>query len=149
MQISIETNAPVKSSAEIIVEAPVVAVWRVLTEIDKWPDWQESVTSALLKGPLVPGTRFDWKSGGLKFISHIHTCEPHMEFGWTGKTFGARAIHNWTFTEQGNQTRVAVEESLNGIFPRLFRKGFQKTLETGMSKSLEELRRAVENIVAQ
>lgn len=145
MKIPINNNAPVKSHAEIEMEAPIETVWQILTTINKWPTWQSEVTQANLREELKEGVEFKWKAGGLSFSSKIHTIEPMKEFGWTGKTFGASAVHNWYFTEVDNKTVVKVEESLQGVLPRLLKNNFQKNLDKGVQRNLDELKRASEN----
>lgn len=144
MRIDINKNAPVWSRNQTTINAPVDKVWDVLTAIDQWPSWQKSVTEARLEGDLVEGTTFKWKAGGLSFTSRIHTMKPKTEFGWTGKTFGASAIHNWFFQDQGGTTVVTVEESLQGVFPSLFKRYFQKNLDAGVVTNLSELKAAAE-----
>lgn len=65
-------------------------------------------------------------------------------FGWTGKTLGASAIHNWVFEKKDEKTIVTVEESLQGLLPSLFRKYFQKNLDAGIITNLKELKSASE-----
>lgn len=119
-------------------------VWKVLTRIEDWPAWQEPVSKAELRGPLAAGTMFLWKAGGLNFRSKIHTIEPESEFGWTGETFGAAAVHNWRFIPSNLGTRVEVEESLEGFMPSLFKGAFQRNLNAAMKKQLEELKAEAE-----
>lgn len=69
---------------------------------------------------------------------------PESKFGWTGTTLGAYAIHNWFFESNGNKTIVRVEESLQGVFPRLFKNYFQKNLDSGILKNMNELKAASE-----
>ncbi len=144
MNIPINNQAPVKSGSKIEIAAPVGKVWQVLTDINHWPSWQGDVTEAKLNGNLREGAEFKWKAGGLSFISQIHTMHPQTSFGWTGKTIGASAIHNWFFREEAGKTVVTVEESLQGVFPRLFRKYFQSNLDRGVQKNLSELKAAAE-----
>lgn len=144
MNIPINNNAPVRSRGNIAIQAPVEKVWEVLTTIDDWPYWQPEVSESKLKGALKEGTEFKWKAGGLSFTSQIHTIDPNINFGWTGKTFGARAIHNWSFDNEGGTTVVTVEESLEGIFPKLFKGYFQKNLDNGIQKNLRDLKNASE-----
>lgn len=144
MNIPINQNAPVRSHAEIVVDAPVGKVWSILTEINDWPSWQSEVTESDLKGELKKGTEFTWKAGGLSFASRIHTIAPLAGFGWTGKTFGASAIHNWFFKEESGKTVIRVEESLQGVFPKLFKGYFQTNLDHGVQKNLEDLKAASE-----
>lgn len=144
MNIPINENAPVKLRNQVEIDAPADKVWNVLTDIRNWPNWQEAVTETEVLGAIEEGTRFNWKAGGLSFKSMIHTQTPRSKFGWTGKTIGTSAVHNWTFEENGNKTIVKVEESLQGVLPKLFRSYFQKNLDAGMAKSLKELKAASE-----
>jgi uncharacterized membrane protein len=144
MNIPVNEKAPVISKNQIEIEAPVEAVWETLTRINDWPSWQVNVTETYVYSEVKEGTRFDWKAGGLSFKSEIHTYKPKSMFGWTGSTMGALAIHNWFFEEKGNITIVKVEESLQGVFPKLFSSFFQESLDRGVLKSLKELKSAAE-----
>ena len=144
MNIPINHKAPVKSQSEIIIEAPTEKVWHILTNINDWPAWQEEVTESNLQFEPKEGVEFKWKAGGLSFTSQIHTAAPQTKFGWTGKTFGASAIHNWFFKDGGEKTIVRVEESLQGVFPSLFKKYFQKKLDERVNKNLIDLKVASE-----
>lgn len=145
MNIPINENASVKSKNQIEIDAPLATVWDVLTDINNWANWQKAVSETIVDGEIKEGTRFNWKAGGLSFKSRIHTVDSMSMFGWTGTTFGASAIHNWTFKEKDNKTIVKVEESLQGVFPRLFRGYFQKNLDAGVRTNLEELKTASES----
>ena len=145
MNIPINENASVKSKNQIEIDAPLATVWDVLTDINNWANWQKAVLETIVDGEIKEGTRFNWKAGGLSFKSRIHTVNSMSMFGWTGTTFGASAIHNWTFKEKDNKTIVKVEESLQGVFPRLFRGYFQKNLDAGVRTNLEELKTASES----
>lgn len=140
MKKPINEKAPVKARNQIEINAPINSVWNILTEIDNWANWQKAVTKTVVNGEIIEGTTFDWKAGGLSFKSQIHTSEPTTRFGWTGKTIGTSAIHNWIFEDKGKSTLVTVEESLDGFLPKLFKNFFQKTLDEGILKSLEELK---------
>ncbi len=76
--------------------------------------------------------------------STLHTVNPVTEFGWTGKTFGMFAIHNWVLSGEGNVTTVEVEESMEGILASVFRKSFQQNLESGMARWLQLLKQESE-----
>lgn len=136
----INEDAPVKSCQEILIAAELTTVWKVLTDINGWSDWQKDVVKSRVNGSLVEGTTFDWKSGGVMIHSTLHTVNSHSELGWTGKATGVKAIHNWYLSESNGQTRVVVEESMEGLLARLFKKSFSKKLESGLGNWLEFLR---------
>lgn len=141
---SINNNAPVKCSKKITINANSEKVWQVMTNIDKWATWQTEISNPKLSGELKPATTFDWKTGGAKIHSTLHTVEPFKNFGWTGKTFGVFAIHNWALTETNGQTNVIVEESMEGVFAKLLKKSFNKNLENGMQTWLDLLKKECE-----
>ena len=136
----INNNAPVKCSKTIIINASIEEVWQVMTNIDNWANWQTDIIKPKLNGELKPETTFDWKTGGAKIHSTLHTVEPYKNFGWTGKTFGMFAIHNWTLIETNGKTKVSVDESMEGFFAKLFKKSFNKNLEKGMQTWLDLLK---------
>ncbi|MBW7838547.1 MAG: SRPBCC family protein [Chitinophagaceae bacterium] len=145
MNIPINNHAPAIATNQIFINAPVDTVWKILTDINNWTSWQKDVTRAVVRGNVQEGALFEWKAGGLSFKSKIHTSKPMSMFGWTGTTIGASAIHNWFFESVHNGTQVKVEESLQGIFPKLLSKYFQKNLNSGVIKNLEELKAAAES----
>jgi len=142
--IEINRNAPVTCYKKIIINANSVDVWKVLTEIDKWPEWQSDIKKARINGPLEAGTEFDWTSVGLKIHSRIHIVKPYVHFGWTGKGLWMYAIHNWKVVELNKQTEVIVEESMEGILARLLKIILKKALEKSMVKWLELLKKECE-----
>jgi uncharacterized protein YndB with AHSA1/START domain len=141
---SINNNAPVKCSKTITINASSEKVWKVITNIDNWATWQTEISNPKLNGELQPETTFDWKTGGAKIHSTLHTVEPFKNFGWTGKTFGMFAIHNWTLSETNEQTKVLVEESMEGFFAKLLKKSFNKNLEKGIQNWLDLLKQECE-----
>ena len=145
MNIPVNENSPVKARSKIEINAPIDSVWKILTDIHNWTNWQKAVTKTVVHGEIREGTHFDWKAGGLSFKSKIHTSIPESMFGWTGTTLGTMAVHNWFFEARDTKTFVKVEESLEGILPRLFSGYFQKNLDSGVLKNLEELKSAAEN----
>ena len=140
----INNNAPVKCSKSIMINEDIASVWKVLTNINQWANWQDDISKSNLNGELKPDATFDWKSGGAKIHSTLHTVEPFTNFGWTGKTVGIFAIHNWTLKKTNRQTEVLVEESMEGLFAKLFKNAFNRNLEKGMQKWLDLLKNECE-----
>lgn len=140
MKMNINQNAPVRAAKEIYINACPEKVWHVLTSIDSWPSWQPQVVQARLNGKLKPGTTFDWKSGGTKIHSSIHTVDPFKSFGWTGKALGTYAIHNWILEEKEGATLLKTEESMQGLLAVVLKGMLNKTLNKGMDDWLGKLK---------
>ena len=117
----IEEGAPVKAASEIVIKAPPEKVWAILTSIDRWPEWQASVSTAHLDGALKPGAAFTWKSSGTEIKSKLALVEDNQRFGWTGTAYQAKAIHIWQLDRlAGGGTLVRTKESMNGFLLKVF-----------------------------
>ena len=137
---SINYKAPVKCSKTISINATPQRVWQLLTDINKWSVWQTDISYSCVQGVIKANTTFKWKTGGAKIVSTIHTAETNHLLGWTGKTMGLFAIHNWTLNYKDGSTEVIVIESMEGTLAKLLKKSFNKSLEKGMLHWLELLK---------
>jgi uncharacterized protein YndB with AHSA1/START domain len=136
MNITADRNAQAYLKEEILIQAPVDKVYRVVTDINHWPEWQSAVSEAKLQTLLAEGAEFVWKVNGLRIKSRIHTVNEKSELGWTSKMFWIEAVQNWQFFEEEGNARVRIEESLSGFGSRLMRKYRSK----GMIKNVIELK---------
>lgn len=143
--MDIDTRAPAFARKEIVIHAPVEKVWQIQTDIENWNRWQPDITSAKLEGALAAGTIFRWKAKGLNIVSTLHTVKPHQHIGWTGRSLGMFAVHNWTFEARGETTRVITEESLSGWLTRLMILLDPRFLERSLEASLNILKFEAEN----
>jgi hypothetical protein len=142
--VAINNQAPVQCHQRLVVHARPEKVWEVLAGIDRWPAWLTTVSEAKLNGPLQAQTTFDWKTGGSRIHSTLHTVEPLRLLGWTGKAYGTYAVHNWTLTDLNGDTEVTVAESMSGILTHLFRRALNRMLAKDMAQSLTLLKAACE-----
>jgi hypothetical protein len=143
---SINNNAPVTCSKTISIKASPEKVWDILTNINQWAHWQTDITNPKLFGALQAATNFDWKSGGVIIHSTLETVDPLQHLGWTGKSLGIFAIHNWSLVKTNEQTRVSVNESMEGLLATLFKKTFNKNLDKSLQNWLALLKKACEII---
>lgn len=141
---AINENAPVVAKMQIQINASAEKVWQVLSNINDWSNWQKEIPMAKMEGELKPGCQFVWKSGGAKIRSEIHTATPAKALGWTGKSMGMKAIHNWEIIENGGSCIVKVEESMEGFMAKLLKGMLNKNLKNGMATWLELLKQKCE-----
>ncbi|MDD4777899.1 MAG: SRPBCC family protein [Fermentimonas sp.] len=142
--IPINKKAPVKAQKSIEIDATIEKVWDLLSDINRWPEWNPDIKKAKLNGDLNPGSTFDWENGGMNISSTLHTVVFQEYFGWSGKAFGAYAIHNWQLKSSDGKTEVFVEESMDGLLMRIFRGYMNNTLEKGMVNWLIYLKEEAE-----
>jgi hypothetical protein len=137
-------NAPVRSIAEIEVDAPPQVVWEVLTRFENWPNWNPDVRSMSFPGLLAPGTEFRWKAGPGTIVSTLERVEAPNYIAWRGRTLTIDAYHEWWLEPRNGSTHVRTQESFFGLLARLLRGTLQKTLDNSFKDGLERLKREAE-----
>jgi hypothetical protein len=141
---AIESDAPIKASVEIVIQAPAEKVWTILTAVNNWPEWQSDIEEAEMIGPLERGTTFTWSSGGTRIQSKIALVDPYKEIAWTGTALNATAVHVWKLERlPGNKTMVQTEESMSGFLLTFFysSKELQATDRTWLDRLKREAER--------
>ncbi|HSV65011.1 MAG TPA: SRPBCC family protein [Mycobacteriales bacterium] len=133
------TDGPAHATAETTIEAPADAVWQVLTDFPRWPEWSPGVTAMHIDGPVAVGTTFRWRSGPSRITSTITDVDPGRSIAWTGRTLGISAVHRWEVVSAGERTVVRTEETWRGLVPRLLRARAQRMLETSLQSGVVAL----------
>ncbi|MFB7129162.1 polyketide cyclase /reductase [Kitasatospora xanthocidica] len=126
----VDPDAPVRHRTEAVIHAPLRTVWRLQTDVARWPDWQAPVRSAerLDGGPLRPGSAFHWTTPlppnpasadpVLEITSTVRQLRPGACIRWTGPAVatGLRidGVHVWNFTEVPGGVLVRTEETHTG-----------------------------------
>ena len=127
---------PVSANAEIFIQAPLDRVWIILTDIQKWKNWNSDIESMNVIGDVELGTTFIWKAGGVTIESEITELIPKQKIAWKGKTTGISAYHIWNFSEEEKNVRVYTEERFSGILawllPGTMRNQISKALKHGV-----------------
>ena len=136
----IKLNAPVQSTKSILINSSLEKVWNILSDIEHWPNWQPDIRYARLNGPFKSGTDFVWKINGFKIHSTLDQLAPLQHFGWSGKSMGIYAIHNWKLHVINGRVNVTVEESMEGLLARLFKHKLTNDLGKSFEKWLQLLK---------
>lgn len=143
--MNIHNEAPVKHSDSVVVNASVEKIWRIMSDIEKWPDWNPEITWTKLNGKLEPGTTFVWKAGPGTITSTLEEVSAPRLIAWSGKLFGIRAIHIWRIGSKEGLTTVTTEESWDGLIPKLLKRSSEKALVKAIEKGLAQLKIAAES----
>lgn len=141
---AVQEDAPIKADVNIVITAPADRIWALLAQVDRWPSWQPDISKAALAGPLAPGARFTWTTGGTEVRSTLILIRPATAIAWTGEAFGLKAVHVWTLTpEPGGHVLVRTQESMDG-FPTSLAYSSAKLAESDL-RWLASLKRAAES----
>lgn len=140
----IDEAAAVVVRRETRVAAPIDLVWKLHTDVDRWPDWQPDVATAQADGPLRPGSAFRWSTHGLDIVSTVHAVDEPRRILWGGPANGITGVHEWTFTADGDTTIVRTAESWDGEPVRADAENLRTQLDASLASWLEHLRRTAE-----
>ncbi|MDG4840195.1 SRPBCC family protein [Micromonospora sp. WMMD967] len=128
---TVDTAAKIRHRTETTIDAPLRTVWRIQTNVERWPSWQEPVLSSkrLDRGPLRPGSSFRWTTSvpettlnpatTLVVTSTVRQLQHQRCLRWDGPAIGAglridEGVHVWTFTEVDGRVLVRTEETWRG-----------------------------------
>ena len=98
------------TDAGIDIEAPAAVVWDVFSDVERWHEWTDSVTSLVaLDGPgIAVGKRFEIKQPRmLKLVWEVTEVTPGRSWTWVQRSPGGLTLasHDVTALSDG-QTRV-------------------------------------------
>jgi carbon monoxide dehydrogenase subunit G len=144
-RVEVNRDAPAVGSAEASIDAPIEVVWRILSDLEKWPAWNKGVTKIRVNGGIKAGTTFDWTAGRISIVSRLEEVAPPARIAWTGKMLGIRAIHVWELEVDGRGTRVHTEESFEGWLAKLFPAAMKRALAKALDQGVRALKVAAES----
>ncbi|MET8163985.1 SRPBCC family protein [Streptomyces sp. NPDC005329] len=127
----VDASARIRYHSDVVIKAPLSTVWKLQTDVERWPSWQPPVLSAqrLDTGRLLKGSRFRWTTPApatpttpattLEITSTVRQLRREACLLWSGPAIGQglrvdEGVHLWTFTEVRGGVRVHTEETWTG-----------------------------------
>lgn len=111
-QGKINEEASVKDKQSIIINAPIAEVWKVVTSVEKWSEWNSQISN-LEKGS---DDEFSWIFNGIRFNSKITFNEEPYRFAWVSKGSLLKSVHVYKLDEVNEtETSVVFEGSMQGF----------------------------------
>src|SRR5262245_29667953 len=105
------------------IQAPAETVWTVMSDVERWHEWTESVRSVRLidRGPLAVGTRALIRQP--KFPPAVWTVieiEPGRRFVWQSGAPGMRVYGDHSVEATGDGARATLQLHYAGAIGPLF-----------------------------
>ncbi|MEU8512912.1 SRPBCC family protein [Kitasatospora sp. NPDC048722] len=146
----IDQTAPVITRDNILIHAPLHTIWKIQTDVEKWPTWQPDVVTVVkdTPGSLRPGSVFRWTTEGLNITSTVKTVGHGTCLAWGGPAQGITAIHVWTFTPTRDGILVHTEESWTGAPVLANRTVLQAALDNSLRNWVNNLKHEAETRAA-
>ena len=143
--MEINTEAPVITRDQILINASVEEIWEIQTDVSGWPAWQPDVDGAESEGPLEVGSVFRWQTAGLDITSTVQEIDPPRRIVWGGPAQGISAVHVWTLEPQEDGVLVKTEESWEGEPVDAQVETMQGALDKSLRDWLQNLKRTAED----
>ncbi|MFJ2193816.1 SRPBCC family protein [Kitasatospora sp. NPDC087861] len=142
----IDATAPVITRENILIHGPLRTIWKIQTDVEKWPTWQPDVVTVVqdTPGPLRPGSVFRWTTQGLNITSTVKKVEHDRCLAWGGPAQGITAIHVWTFTPTRDGVLVHTEESWTGAPVDADQAALQAALDNSLHNWVDNLKHEAE-----
>lgn len=112
----------VHARTEMEMPASPEAVWPWLVRAQLWPSWCPEFVDVVIVGggpDLKPGSRFRWKTFGVRLDSEVAEFVEFERIAWTARAAGIDAYHAWLIERLPTGCRVITEENQNGVLARL------------------------------
>jgi hypothetical protein len=140
----LDEKAPVKTAADILIQAPVESVWEHLINVQGWPAIDPSFRNVQLESTLAVDAYFKFVLNNFPIRAKIAVITPNRAFHWTGLSLWFKAVdlHVLEETADGG-TRLYVAESFAGVMATLFISSEQ--LKRQHEKWLHAFKRALED----
>ncbi|GGK22363.1 hypothetical protein GCM10011583_62920 [Streptomyces camponoticapitis] len=156
----VDPDAVVRYRTETVIDAPLSTIWKLQTDVERWPSWQEHVTTSerLDHGPFRAGSAFRWTTPvppnpvtpatSLDITSTVKQVKRGSCIRWTGPAVGEQlridGVHVWNFTKVRGGVRVTTEETHTGEQVEANVPFATEVLSTGLETWLLELKTAAE-----
>lgn len=97
------------------ISAPVEAIWSVLSDVTRWPEWTESIRAVelLSEQPLRLGSRVRIRQPKLPTaVWEVVDLQPGRAFTWTNRSPGMTSVgvHEITGSADAPAVRLAIEQ---------------------------------------
>jgi len=136
---------------DIIINASPKTVWEILTDFDRYPEWNPFIKS--FEGKPEPGSRFrvtiqQPDSSPMTFRPTCRIMREQAEFRWLGQLF-IRGLfdgeHIFELKSAGdNQTRFVQRENFKGLLVPLLWKQLDTKARKGFKLMNEQLKKRAE-----
>jgi uncharacterized membrane protein len=127
----VDAGARIRYTSDVVVKAPLSTVWKLQTDVERWPAWQPAVLTAerLDAGRPAKGSRFRWTTPvpaspttpatTLAITSTVRELRHHDCILWSGPAVGEglsidEGVHLWTFRKVRGGVHVHTEETWTG-----------------------------------
>jgi len=134
-----------------VISAPPSVVWRLTTDVERWPSFMPTVQAVTLlePGPLHVGSSARVKQPGQSAaVWTVSTISPETEFTWETRRMGLRMIGRHLLAPDGDGTRNTLSIEVTGRGAGIFAAFFGGMIARVIQRENEAFRQAAGQVPA-
>jgi len=137
---------------DVDIKAQPGRVWDVIKDVERWPEWTESVRSVkrLDTGPLAVGSRARvYQPRLLPTVFRVVTLEEGRGFTWVATSAGVRATAKHYVEPVGPHSRATLSVEFHGLLGKLTARLMRSLTEHYLELEAAGLKRRSEELAAR
>jgi len=134
-----------------VISAPPPVVWRLTTDVERWPSFMPTVQAVTLlePGPLRVGSSARVKQPGQSAaVWTVSTISPETEFTWETRRMGLRMIGRHLLAPDGDGTRNTLSIEVTGRGAGIFAAFFGGMIAKVLQRENDAFQRAAGQVTA-
>lgn len=100
------------------IAASPVAVWKLISDVERWPTWTPTMTSVRVRSGqgLSVGSTYEVKQPGLaRSLFKVDRCDGASSFCWSARSAGVHTMADHVITERpGGGSRLTLMLTMEG-----------------------------------
>ena len=126
-----------------VIHSEIKEIWKLMSEVNRWPEWNKAISFARLEGVFVKGTPFRWTSG-VNIRSTLEDVIINKRIVWSTKSVGVKTVQSWEFKKTDEGVLVLVSQSAEGWLTKIASQAVTKKLHKNLNEFLFSLKHAAE-----
>ena len=133
----------IKIEASDLIQSDIQEIWGLMSEVNRWPEWNKSISFAQLEGVFVKGNPFKWTCG-VNNRSILEDVIINKRIVWSTKSVGVKTLQRWDFKKTDESVLVSVSQSAEGWLTKIASQAVAKKLQKNQQEFLLSLKHAAE-----
>ena len=133
----------IKIEASDLIQSDIQEIWGLMSEVNRWPEWNKSISFAQLEGVFVKGNPFKWTCG-VNNRSILEDVIINKRIVWSTKSVGVKTLQRWDFKKTDESVLVSVSQSAEGWLTKIASQAVAKKLQKNQQEFLLSLKHTAE-----
>lgn len=136
-------DSQIKIETSDLIQSDIQEIWRLMSEVNRWLEWNKSISFAQLEGVFVKGNPFKWTCG-VNNRSILEDVIINKRIVWSTKSVGVKTLQRWDFKKTDESVLVSVSQSAEGWLTKIASQAVAKKLQKNQQEFLLSLKHTAE-----